>query len=186
MSKLTQKIVIVSLVTAAAIGAGIWALVWQGTHKNQQALESALPGYGEPLQSDGLSANLGNSASAPSPDELKKYEQYRSEKTVLTGDIQKGSGAEATNGTLVNIAYKGYLTTGQLFSQTTGRLLAFKLGDRGIIPGLQMGVAGMKAGGKRRIIIPPALGYGDKAHEQVPPNSILVFDIELVAVKNPD
>ena len=101
-------------------------------------------------------------------------------------DEQVGSGAEAKAGNTVEVHYTGWLKDGSKFdsSRDRNRPFAFTLGQRMVIPGWDEGVAGMKVGGKRRLIIPHQLAYGDAGRPPViPPKSELTFDVELLAIK---
>lgn len=158
----------------------IWILVLYTSQSSPSLTDAPM---GENLQSEKDLGNLGIGDQTTSPEELKSYEKYKTAQNILTGDIQKGTGAEATKDKTVAISYKGYLTDGTLFSQTTDKAYAFTVGKQGTILGMQQGVVGMKVGGKRRIIIPPAMGYGQKANGPIPANSVLVFDVELLSVR---
>ena len=95
------------------------------------------------------------------------------------------TGAEATSGQKVTVHYVGTLTDGKKFdsSRDRGEPFSFKLGAGQVISGWDMGVAGMKVGGTRTLIIPSDLGYGSRgAGGAIPPNATLVFDIMLIAV----
>lgn len=100
-------------------------------------------------------------------------------------DLTVGAGAEATNSAQVTVNYIGTLSNGQKFdsSYDHNQPFSFQLGTGQVIKGWDMGVLGMKVGGKRRLTVPPSLGYGDRAVGQIPPNSILIFDVELLDVK---
>ena len=101
-------------------------------------------------------------------------------------ELQVGTGAEAKVGQLVSVHYTGTLTDGSKFdsSHDRGQPLDFKLGAGQVIQGWDQGVAGMKVGGKRKLTIPPAMAYGERGFPPViPPNSTLVFDVELMDVK---
>lgn len=101
-------------------------------------------------------------------------------------DTQLGTGAEATPGKNVSVHYTGRLTDGSKFDSSLdrGRPFTFKLGAGMVIQGWDQGVAGMKVGGKRTLTIPPELGYGAGGFPPViPPNSTLVFDVELLDVR---
>jgi FKBP-type peptidyl-prolyl cis-trans isomerase FkpA len=101
-------------------------------------------------------------------------------------DLKVGDGAEAKAGQLVDVHYTGWLTNGTQFDSSVdrGKPFSFKLGAGQVIQGWDQGVAGMKVGGKRKLTIPPALGYGARgAGGVIPPNSTLVFDVELLGVK---
>ncbi|MFZ3020389.1 MAG: FKBP-type peptidyl-prolyl cis-trans isomerase [Minisyncoccia bacterium] len=99
-------------------------------------------------------------------------------------DVKVGDGAEAKAGDTVSVQYDGYLTDGTKFdsSRARGTAFTFTLGTGQVIPGFDRGIMGMKVGSVRRIIIPPKLGYGDKAAGSIPPNSTLLFEVELVKV----
>ncbi|VVE08671.1 MULTISPECIES: FKBP-type peptidyl-prolyl cis-trans isomerase [Pandoraea] len=100
-------------------------------------------------------------------------------------DLQVGDGAEATPGKTVTVHYTGWLTDGKKFDSSKDRNdpFAFVLGGGMVIRGWDEGVAGMKVGGKRKLVIPPELGYGARgAGGVIPPNATLVFEVELLDV----
>ena len=101
-------------------------------------------------------------------------------------DIKTGTGPEATAGKTVVVNYTGWLTNGKMFDSSVGRQpFTFHLGGGEVIKGWDEGVAGMKVGGKRQLRIPPDLAYGSRGvgNGLIPPNSTLVFDVELLGVK---
>jgi FKBP-type peptidyl-prolyl cis-trans isomerase FkpA len=132
-------------------------------------------------------ANTGSTApsATPSADELGKYQQYSGSGTAMYGDFVVGRGAAVAAGSIVTVNYRGWLTNGKLFdeSYTSGKSYSFKEGDHRVIPGWEEGLFGMRAGGKRRVIVPPSKGYGAAEHNGIPANSVLVFDVELVSVQ---
>jgi len=107
-------------------------------------------------------------------------------------DVTVGTGAVAAAGKQVSVHYTGWLYDpkaadkhGKKFdsSRDHGEPFAFKLGARQVISGWDQGVAGMKVGGKRTLVIPSELGYGSKgAGGAIPPNATLLFDVELLGV----
>ncbi|MCA9591092.1 MAG: FKBP-type peptidyl-prolyl cis-trans isomerase [Myxococcales bacterium] len=101
-------------------------------------------------------------------------------------DIVVGKGPEAAAGDTIKVHYVGTLTDGKEFDQSRkrGEPFEFQLGAGRVIKGWDLGVAGMKVGGKRKLTIPPTLGYGARgAPPVIPPNSTLVFEVELLEVK---
>ena len=101
-------------------------------------------------------------------------------------DLTVGSGDEATTGKTVSVHYTGTLTDGSKFDSSLdrGRPFEFQLGAGRVIKGWDQGVVGMKIGGKRKLTIPSELAYGARGFPPViPPNSTLVFEIELLGVR---
>ena len=104
---------------------------------------------------------------------------------LVTKDEVVGKGAAAKSGDTVTVDYTGYLANGTKFDSSVGRgPFTFPLGAGQVIPGWDQGVAGMKVGGKRKLTIPPDLGYGAQGTPDgtIPPNSTLVFDVELLKI----
>jgi FKBP-type peptidyl-prolyl cis-trans isomerase FkpA len=101
-------------------------------------------------------------------------------------DEKVGDGREAKAGDNVTVHYTGTLTNGTKFDSSRDRNDPFKftLGKGHVIKGWDEGVAGMKVGGKRKLIIPAALGYGSRGSPPaIPPNAELIFDVELLKVE---
>ncbi len=101
-------------------------------------------------------------------------------------DIEVGDGKEAKAGDTVSVHYTGTLKDGKKFDSSKDRNQSFdfKLGEGRVIKGWDEGVAGMKIGGKRKLIIPPNLGYGGRgAGDIIPPNAELHFEVELLGIK---
>lgn len=100
-------------------------------------------------------------------------------------DLTVGQGPAAGPGSTVAVQYTGWLTSGRQFdSSRGGKPLEFRIGNHEVIDGWDEGLTGMKAGGKRRLVIPPSLGYGAEGSPPViPANATLVFEVELVALR---
>ncbi len=104
----------------------------------------------------------------------------------MTKDLITGTGKTATNGSTITVNYVGVLyKTGKQFdaSWSRGQPFTIPLSAGQVIPGWVQGIQGMKVGGRRELIIPPSLGYGAKgAGASIPPNSTLIFVVDLLSV----
>jgi peptidylprolyl isomerase len=101
-------------------------------------------------------------------------------------DLKVGDGPAPGKGQQVSVQYSGWLADGTLFdsSYKRGQPFSFSLGAGNVIPGWDEGVATMKVGGKRQLVIPPALGYGAQgAGSVIPPNATLIFEVELLGAQ---
>jgi FKBP-type peptidyl-prolyl cis-trans isomerase FkpA len=110
---------------------------------------------------------------------------------LVAQDQVQGSGEEAQLGDTVYVNYVGRFENGTVFDTSVGKPPApgcevgfcFVLGTQDIISGWNMGLQGMKVGGKRLLIVPPELGYGSQAFGPIPANSTLIFEVELLKVR---
>jgi peptidylprolyl isomerase/FKBP-type peptidyl-prolyl cis-trans isomerase FkpA len=104
---------------------------------------------------------------------------------LVIQDLAVGKGEEAVVGRTVAVHYVGKFPDGTKFdsSYDRGRPLDFPLGGGVMIKGFDLGIPGMKVGGKRQLTIPSELAYGARGGGPIPPNATLVFDVELVALK---
>lgn len=101
-------------------------------------------------------------------------------------DEKIGTGRAVKKGDTIDIKYVGTLTNGTKFDASADHgngIFTTQIGVGQVIAGWDQGIIGMKVGGKRKLIIPPSLGYGDQAAGSIPPNSTLIFDVELVGIK---
>jgi len=104
---------------------------------------------------------------------------------LIIEEVVVGDGAQAAAGQQVKVHYTGWLTNGTKFDSSKDRNdpFVFPLGAGRVIKGWDEGVQGMKVGGKRKLTIPPALGYGARgAGGAIPPNATLVFEVELLGI----
>jgi FKBP-type peptidyl-prolyl cis-trans isomerase FkpA len=134
-----------------------------------------------------VAVGCGGSGSSPTSPTLLPFAEFSQT------DLVVGEGADATAGTSATVHYTGWLydptqteQKGGQFDSSVGRTpFTFTLGAGSVIPGFDRGTTGMKVGGQRRVIIPPALGYGSAGSPGggIPPNATLVFDIELLEVQ---
>jgi hypothetical protein len=100
-------------------------------------------------------------------------------------DLVEGTGQSPQAGKTVSVNYSGTLENGTKFdsSYDHGQPLEFQIGTGAVIKGWDEGLMTMKVGGKRKLIVPPKLGYGPRAQGNIPPNSTLIFEVELLSVK---
>jgi len=101
-------------------------------------------------------------------------------------DLAEGQGPALNRGQTAVVHYTGWLTDGKKFDSSRDRRepFSFKVGAGSVIGGWELGVVGMKVGGKRKLVIPPELGYGERgAGDDIPPRATLVFEIELLEIR---
>lgn len=141
-------------------------------------------------QSAGSSSSSSSGVSNPfDPTTFEQYEKYKSGNQALFGDAQKGTGDELTEGKKAAVYYRGWLTNGQLFDESRagsdGKLqpFVFQMGAHQVIAGWEQALTGMKVGGVRLVVVPPAVGYGAQAQASIPANSVLIFQVQLAAVQ---
>jgi len=122
---------------------------------------------------------------APKPEPSTTSAGSVKPKELEITDLVVGTGTEAKKGSTVNVDYVGTLETGVVFdsSKERGKSFSFIIGTSAVIEGWHRGVVGMKVGGKRKLVIPPELGYGDRGQPpDIPPHATLIFEIELLHV----
>jgi hypothetical protein len=169
------------------------------TSEGGQGLGQVLGGSGSGAESGTpASGNAGSSSSSgsggaggsgadqlPTPSQFHVYDQYKNNATALYIDTKPGTGKAVEKGSVVTMDYRGWLTDGKEFDETyaRGKQFTFTEGAGTVIDGFAQAMWGMKAGGQRRLIIPPTVGYGAAGKDPVPPDAVLVFDVELVSVQ---
>jgi FKBP-type peptidyl-prolyl cis-trans isomerase len=139
-----------------------------------------------------LLLSLGSGSIAADNQEIKKETKNMAEQTVTTEsglkylDVTVGTGRLAELGDTASVHYTGWLADGKKFDSSVDRKepFSFRLGAGQVIKGWDEGVLGMKIGGKRKLTIPPQLGYGARgAGGVIPPNATLTFDVELLDLR---
>jgi FKBP-type peptidyl-prolyl cis-trans isomerase len=97
-------------------------------------------------------------------------------------DVAQGTGPVVAAGDRIAVQYTGWLANGTMFdtSRDDGVAYPFRLGRSEVIAGWDEGLVGMRVGGRRRLVIPPSLGYGSTGNGPIPPNAVMVFDVEIV------
>jgi FKBP-type peptidyl-prolyl cis-trans isomerase len=118
----------------------------------------------------------------PTPREVADEDYTKTDSGLKYYDFTTGTGAEAQANQLVLVHYNGWFTNGQLFDSSARRNqpISFILGTGDVIPGWDEGIAGMRIGGQRQLVIPPELAYGATGYGPIPPNATLIFEVELV------
>lgn len=118
--------------------------------------------------------NFANTSQAPSPEIAN----------LKIEDLKIGTGASVKEGDTISVNYKGMLINGSVFDSTQGKEpFSTQIGMGKVIKGWDEGLLGMKVGGLRRLTIPPGLGYGGQNVGNIPANSVLIFDIELIKIE---
>lgn len=112
--------------------------------------------------------------------------EYRRHSGLYVEDLVVGEGARADSGDVVTVHYTGWLPSGRKFdsSRDGGDPFDVAIGYGRVVQGWDQGIVGMRVGGQRRLVIPPALGYGARGQGPIPGNATLVFDVELLEVEN--
>ena len=139
-----------------------------------------------------LAGNKNTAPNAAPANQTSQNETTMETKTLPDGlqitDEVVGTGTEAVAGDTVTVNYVGTLTDGKVFDASANhgnQGFSFVLGAGQVIRGWDEGVAGMRVGGKRKLVIPPSLGYGsqDVGNGLIPPNSTLIFEVDLLSVQ---
>lgn len=160
-------------------------LVSQLTMNRNPATAANLPTT-EPIANLSTVAAAPLMAETPTPTSTKTVEASPNYVTTASGlkylDMVEGSGEAPQAGQTVTVHYTGTLENGSKFdsSRDRGTPFKFKLGGGQVIKGWDEGIASMKVGGRRQLVIPPELGYGSRGIGPIPPNSTLIFDVELL------
>ena len=125
---------------------------------------------------------------APGAEKASESKMTKTPSGLQYEDIKVGTGASPKNGQTCVMQYTGWFwkdgAKGEKFDGSNGRPFPFVLGQHRVIKGWEEGVSTMQVGGKRMLLIPPQLAYGERGHPAgIPPNATLLFEVELVEVK---
>ena len=166
---------------AVALAVAVVAVIFIFPGLNPFRFFSAPAAGGTATAQDEMTSATDTSQTYPSMNDANATELQSTDEVV-------GTGAVAQAGDTVTVKYVGAFTNGTVFDASanhpqTAAGFTFKLGAGQVIPGWDQGVAGMKVGGKRKLVIPPSLGYGANDYGPIPGNSTLVFEVELVKVQ---
>jgi FKBP-type peptidyl-prolyl cis-trans isomerase FkpA len=140
---------------------------------------------GEPAPGNGAATGEAEEITFASELDVDLARMERRQSGLHVREVAQGTGAEAVAGRSVAVHYTGWLPDGTQFdsSRDRGEPIEFVLGEGRVIDGWEEGVAGMREGGRRKLVIPPGLAYGSEgAGGVIPPNATLVFDVELMEV----
>jgi FKBP-type peptidyl-prolyl cis-trans isomerase FkpA len=173
MSQRSSLFWVTMLVLVAAIGLGGCS-----SQAENSAAKMKSPGGQSAVQAAQPQASQSSAPSSPKSDAGKSG-------GLVISDQAVGEGPAAKSGDSVTVHYTGWLTDGKKFdsSKDHGKPFTFTLGAREVIAGWDKGVVGMKVGGKRKLTIPPELGYGARgAGGRIPPNATLEFEVELLKI----
>ncbi len=174
------------------VACGVLVLAAQFTNRNAIAAELPNPASStqvttqtEILVADAAQLKPPAPTAKPVPTTTKtKQAMITTSSGLQYVDTVAGTGAAPTKGQTVTVHYTGTLQDGKKFdsSRDRGQPFQFKIGVGQVIKGWDEGVGTMKVGGRRQLVIPPALGYGARGIGPIPPNSTLLFDVELLGV----
>jgi len=172
-----KRYVLVSLLslTVSAAGMAQAKKAQEAAHPAQKAKAVRLtPGQESPAVK--AARKLGTATKNPA---------YKMADGLVCIDVKQGKGPAAKAGEMVEVHYTGWLVGGAKFdsSKDRGQPFSFPLGAGSVIKGWDEGVVGMKPGGTRKLIVPPGLGYGDRAVGPIPANSTLIFEVQLLKVQ---
>ncbi len=159
MNKIVLTLAVLTLTASGCV---------KGCKKEEASMDAAAP------TTESTATNPSNAQSSPA-----------AEPKVEMEDLVVGKGTEAVSGKTITVHYTGTLKDGTKFDSSVDRKepFTFSLGAGQVIKGWDQGVAGMKVGGKRKLTIPPELGYGANTVGAIPANSTLIFEVELLEVK---
>jgi FKBP-type peptidyl-prolyl cis-trans isomerase len=185
-----KKMILIILIAVVLIGGTAWMFIDRNEQNAARDLDDL--GLGMPTPTPSPTTEPGKAAltdvgaiiGSPSP---SAGPVRTLEGGLEVQDLVVGTGAEAKSGMAVAVHYTGTLADGTKFDSSLdrGEPFQFQLGKGMVIKGWDLGVAGMKVGGERKLVIPPALAYGERgAGDVIPPNATLTFVVKLLATES--
>ncbi|MDL2341863.1 MAG: FKBP-type peptidyl-prolyl cis-trans isomerase [Patescibacteria group bacterium] len=172
----------------APTGAASDGLTVQSVTAENSAMQAA--GTANAASQSSQAGQSGSNGRNPfDPTTFAQYDKYKDGKGGLYGDVAMGNGTTLAPGKKAAVYYRGWLTNGTKFDESRagsdGKLapFIFTLGSHQVITGWEDALVGMKVGGVRLVIVPPAAGYGATAQNNIPANSVLVFQVQLADVQ---
>jgi FKBP-type peptidyl-prolyl cis-trans isomerase len=174
---MNEKSVVAGVLAVAVLLLGA---AWYSNSKRGVAALQATPGEPTQAQMDARTQDL------QKPVQSQTNELNMNPTELKITDSVVGTGATAQAGMTVFVHYTGTLTDGQVFDSSIprGEPFSFELGGGQVIQGWDIGIQGMKVGGKRTLVIPASLAYGDRPTGPIPANSTLIFEVELLDVQS--
>ncbi len=179
-----KKYIFLVIVSMLLLGAGAYFVykIPSPTSVPNQLSQKSEPSAN--MEASGSANTLGLETSATPTASAPAKKNMQNDKLIIQ-DEMVGTGTEAVSGKKVTVNYLGTLTNGTKFDSSYDRNepFTFNLGAGEVIAGWDQGITRMKVGGKRKLTIPPSLGYGSQDLGSIPPNSTLVFEVELLKVE---
>ncbi|HZZ99155.1 MAG TPA: FKBP-type peptidyl-prolyl cis-trans isomerase [Candidatus Paceibacterota bacterium] len=175
------KNILILIIVIVALGVGIWFFMRKGS----SSTSSLYDGSPSATASASLTVSPSSEVQTTPSSQLVKLQdglEYQDEGI--------GSGQAVKSGDTVSVSYTGMLSNGTVFDSNVDpkfghvQPFSFQVGGGQVIKGWDEGLVGMKVGGKRKLIIPPSLGYGDQSvgNGLIPPNSILIFEVQVNSI----
>jgi FKBP-type peptidyl-prolyl cis-trans isomerase len=185
-----QIIILLIFLVVVIIGAGVYIINNKPKEAQNQANNLSQTSQNTSTNNTKPESNnkptMSDTTTTTPKEEVKSLPPVTTASGLIIEDTAVGNGTEVKSGDIVKIHYTGKLTDGTVFDSSVPRNQPFEtpIGKGLVIQGWDEGVVGMKVGGKRKLTIPPDLGYGARgAGAAIPPNSTLIFELELLDVK---
>jgi peptidylprolyl isomerase len=186
---MNEKTIIISILVVAC---ALFGYAWYVNMNKESAVDSiqntnqTTPTEQSNITNPDAATQTGSAVNAQDMNQTQPQTTEEPVTELKANDVVVGTGDEAQPGDTVFVHYTGKLTNGQVFDSSIprGQPFSFTLGSNTVIQGWEIGIQGMKVGGKRTLTIPPSLGYGAQgAGGVIPPNATLIFDVEMLKIE---